>query len=102
MNQTENIAHSSIVSGLRGLAESASIDDKGRQLSQRLANRLDTSDLTFSEKLDALWSMSALQLYEAKAYHSTLNYFNSLSFERLDNDVKYEEYMKLLDVYNAL
>jgi len=27
---------------------------------------------------------------------------NSLNFERLDNDLKYEEYLKLLDIYNAL
>jgi hypothetical protein len=60
LNQTENISNSSIVSGLKGLAESASIDDKGRQLSQQLANRLETSALTFKEQLDALWSMSAL------------------------------------------
>jgi len=24
------------------------------------------------------------------------------NFERLDNDVKYEEYLKLLDIHNAL
>jgi len=31
-----------------------------------------------------------------------LNHLNSLNFERLDNDVKYEEYLKLLDIYNAI
>ncbi len=49
LNQTENISNSSIVSGLKGLAESASIDDKGRQLGQRLSSRLDVSSLTFPE-----------------------------------------------------
>lgn len=27
---------------------------------------------------------------------------NTLSFERLENDVSYEEYLKLLDIHNAL
>jgi hypothetical protein len=31
-----------------------------------------------------------------------LKELNSLSFERLDNEMKYEEYMKLLDIHHAL
>lgn len=58
--------------------------------------------MTFKEQLDALWSMSALQLYDSKAFSSALNSLNSFTFERLDNDVKYEEYLKLLDIHNAL
>lgn len=46
--------------------------------------------------------MSALQLYDAKAFRSALNSLNSFNFERLDNDVKYEEYLKLLDIHYAL
>jgi hypothetical protein len=102
LNKTENLSHHAIVSGLKGLAESANVDDKSKQLSQRLVNRLDISSLTFKEQLDALWSMSALSLYDSKAYQSALNQINSYNFERLDNDVKYEEYLKFLDIFNAL
>jgi hypothetical protein len=31
-----------------------------------------------------------------------VNMLNKLSFERLDHDLKYEEYIKLLDVHQAL
>jgi uncharacterized protein (DUF433 family) len=58
--------------------------------------------LSFSELIDSLWSLSALQLYDARTYAGALKHLNSLSFERLDNDLKYDEYLKLLDVYNAL
>jgi hypothetical protein len=46
--------------------------------------------------------MSALQLYDANSFRSALNALNSFNFERLDNDVKYEEYLKLLDIHYAL
>lgn len=46
--------------------------------------------------------MSALQLYDAKAFQTALNQLNTFTFERLDNDIKYEEYLKLLDVHYAL
>ena len=96
------MSHPAIVSGLKGLAESPSVDDKSKQLSQRLVNRLETASLTFKEQIDALWSMSALSLYDSKAYQTALSQINSYNFERLDNDVKYEEYLKLLDIFNAL
>ena len=60
LNTTEHIDPSVLVSGLKGLAESPSLDDRAKQLSQRLANRLDVSALSFSELLDALWSLCAL------------------------------------------
>ena len=31
-----------------------------------------------------------------------LKLLNQLNFERLDNDIKYEEYLRLLDIHNAL
>lgn len=49
-----------------------------------------------------MWSLSALQLYDAKAFPQLLKQLNQLNFDRIDNDLKYEEYLKLLDVYNAL
>ena len=102
LNQTEQLSSSSVVSGLKGLAESASLDDRAKQLSQRLANRLDVSSLSFTELIDTLWSLSALQHYEARSFQAALAQLNTLNFERIDNDLKYDEYMKLLDVYNAL
>ena len=68
LNQTEQLSSSSVVSGLKGLAESASLDDRAKQLSQRLANRLDVSSLSFTELIDTLWSLSALQHYEARSF----------------------------------
>jgi hypothetical protein len=68
LNQTEHLSATSVVSGLKGLAESASLDDRAKQLSQRLANRLDPSSLSFPELLDSLWSMAALNLYDARAF----------------------------------
>jgi len=53
---------------LKGLAESANLDDRAKQLSQRLANRLDTSKLSFPELLDSIWSMAALNLYDARSF----------------------------------
>lgn len=102
LNQTEQLSPASVVSGLRGLAESASLDDRAKQLSQRLAARLDASSLSFPELIDTLWSLSALQQYEARSFQAALAQLNALNFERVDNDLKYDEYMKLLDVYNAL
>lgn len=102
LNQTEQLSPASVVSGLRGLAESASLDDRAKQLSQRLAARLDASSLSFPELIDTLWSLSALQQYEARSFQASLAQLNALNFERVDNDLKYDEYMKLLDVYNAL
>ena len=61
LNQTEQLSFSSVVTGLKGLAESSSVDDRAKQLSQRLANRLDVSSLSFTELIDTVWSLSALQ-----------------------------------------
>ena len=84
------------------MAESPSNDERAKQLSQRLATRLDTTSLSFPELVDALWSLAALQQYEAKSFQAGLAQLNGLNFERIDNDLKYDEYIKLLDVYNAL
>ena len=46
--------------------------------------------------------MSALNLYDARSFQQALAQLNSFNFERLDNDLKYEEYLKLLDIHNAL
>ena len=102
LNQTETLSAPSVVSGLKGLAESASLDDRAKQLSQRLAARLDPTSLTFPDLVDALWSLSALQLYDARSFQNALAQLNALNFERVDQDLKYDEYIKLLDVYNAL
>ena len=60
LNHSESLSNTAIVSGLKGIAEATSVDDKSKTLAQRLVNRLDTSALTFREQLDALWSLSAL------------------------------------------
>jgi hypothetical protein len=41
-------------------------------------------------------------MYESKALHNILKHFNTLNFERLDNDLRYKEYDKLMDVIQAL
>jgi hypothetical protein len=94
----------SALSGLRSLAESPlPLDDKLRLLSSRLSQHLDPTTFTsFSDHLTAVWSLCALQQYDAPALGQSLKYINSLTFERLDNDLKYEEYLRLVDVHNAL
>ena len=94
--------NSAIVSGLVGLAESPVSDDKIRQLSRKLSTKLDPSNLTFTEQIDSIWSLCALQLYDTKALESLIKNLNGLNFERLDNELRYEEYMKMLDIHNAL
>jgi len=76
------------------LAEGPSVSDKGRSLASSLAEKLDLQgkSLTFSEYLDTIWSLAALQLYDCKAFGQSLNYFNSLNFERIDNELKFGEY----------
>ena len=100
--QTEQHSPVSVFSGLRGLAESTSLDERAKQLRQRLARRLDASSLSFTELIDILWSLSALHQYEARSFQAALAQLNALNFERVDNYLKYDEYMKFLDVYNAL
>jgi len=40
-----------------------------------------------------------LQLYDTKTLEVLIkNHLNVLNFERLDNELRYEEYMKLLDI----
>lgn len=46
--------------------------------------------------------MCALQLYDAPALGQIVHTFNSYNFERLDHDLRYEEYKKITDVVNAL
>lgn len=99
---TANVNNSAVVDGLIGLAQSPALNDKGRQLGQKLAEKLDVSTLSFSEQLDAIWSLCALQVYECKALKEGLKLLNTYNFERLDNDLRYEEYVKLIDIYNAL
>ena len=60
------------------------------------------SNLTFTEQIDSIWSLCALQLYDTKALESLIKNLNGLNFERLDNELRYEEYMKMLDIHNAL
>jgi hypothetical protein len=100
--KVSNFDNLSLVAGLKGLAESPSLDDKAVQLSQRLSARLDVSNLPFSVLIDAAWSLCALQLYESKALSLAVAKLNSINFERVDSDLKYQEYLKLTDVYNAL
>jgi hypothetical protein len=87
---------------LRGLAESPSVSEKANQLAKSLAARLEVTKLPFSELVDAAWSLCSLELYQSKALAKALDQLNRINFERVDNDLKYQEYQKLLDVYNAL
>jgi hypothetical protein len=80
------------LAGLKGLAEGPTLDDKAKELARRLESNIDIESMTFSEKIDALWSLCALQLYDSKALAQGLTYLNSLKFERLDNELKYSEY----------
>jgi hypothetical protein len=71
-------------------------------LASQLSARLDISNLSFSQLVDATWSLCALELYHSKALAKAIEQINRVSFERVDNEVKYEEYLKLLDIFNAL
>jgi len=55
------------LAGLKGLAEGPTVDDKAKELARRLESKIDIESMTFSEKIDALWSLCALQLYDSKA-----------------------------------
>ena len=62
-NKQFTFNNSALVSGLRGLALSPSLNDKERQLSSHLSARLDIAGLSFSQMIDAAWSLCALELY---------------------------------------
>ena len=78
------------------------MDDKAKELARRLESKIDIESMTFSEKLDAIWSLCALQIYDSKSLALGLTYLNSLKFERLDNELKYSEYQKLQDIHNSI
>lgn len=40
--------------------------------------------------------------YENKACNQILGTLNKLKFERVDHELKYEDYLKMIDIYNAL
>lgn len=64
--------------------------------------KVDYNDYTFTEQVDLLWSLCALEQYDNKSIHKIVKSFNRLSFERLDHDLKYEEFTKFLDIIHAL
>lgn len=43
-----------------------------------------------------------MEQYESRGLAQIVRHFNRLSFERLDHDLRYEEFNKILDVLNAL
>ena len=55
------------MAGLKGLAEGPTMDDKAKELARRLESKIDIESMTFSDKLDAIWSLCALQIYDSKS-----------------------------------
>lgn len=49
-----------------------------------------------------LWALCALKQYDSKGVATIVRNFNKLNFERLDHDLRYEEFVKMIDVINAL
>jgi|LauGreDrversion4_2_1035121.scaffolds.fasta_scaffold119113_2 hypothetical protein len=43
------------------------MDDKAKELARRLESKIDIESMTFSDKLDAIWSLCALQIYDSKS-----------------------------------
>jgi len=91
-----------VVDGLKGLAECPTLTDKGRELARQLLPKIHPKNLTFPQQVDTLWSLCALKEYDNKAVSGLCDAINELSFERVDNDLQYEEFLKVVDIYNAL
>lgn len=87
---------------MKGLALSASLDGKDFELAKQLASKLDAHSLSFNEQINTLWSLCNLQQYDTPLAENLVKAINGLNFERLDHDIKYDEYVKLLDIHNAL
>lgn len=49
-----------------------------------------------------MWSLCALQQYDAPALKKLCKAFEVLEFERLAYEIKVEEFTKLMDIMNAL
>ena len=85
-----------------GLANSATEDANSKELASKLAEKLRVPHLTFTEQIDALWALCANQQYGAPAIQTILNNINNYPFERLENEIRYSELVKLRDINTAL
>jgi hypothetical protein len=84
------------------LALSGNLSKASEELAKTLASKLNTEELTFSKQLDSLWSLCLLQIHDTPTTKSLLKTLNGLNFERLDQELKYEEFLKVFDIYNSL
>jgi hypothetical protein len=49
-----------------------------------------------------LWALCNLEQYQSRALKRIVSSFNNLTFERLDHDLRFEEFTKLMDSIQAL
>ena len=77
------------LAGLMGLAQSATINDKSKELAQKLSKKILLKHLSFTEQVDALWALAALQQYESPVMLQLVQLFNKLTFERIDHDIRF-------------
>ena len=49
-----------------------------------------------------LWALCALQLYDSPTTLKLVQNFNKYTFERIDHDLKFEEFAKFIDIINAM
>ncbi|CDW84758.1 UNKNOWN [Stylonychia lemnae] len=100
--KNKNPSAQGIKGGLIGLAQSSTLDENAKELAKKLTQKVNHNQYTFSEQINIMWALCALQQYESQALRNIIKSFNKLNFERLDNDLRYREYDRLMEAIQAL
>lgn len=94
-----------IIHGLQGLANSC-FDWKNLQIvCEKLKpqiDKLNIKNLNLNQKLRLAWGMGVLELVESPVFHKLIKDLNDMPFENAQNELSYEEYQMLRDIYYAV
>ena len=91
-----------LILGLQGLAQLPFKNDKTDIIINYLKpfiNKIDVTELDLSKKLKLAWSLSSLEKFEIDKLAELVNDLNVMPFEKARNELHYEEFLMLKDIY---
>jgi uncharacterized protein (UPF0332 family) len=100
-----NIEVNDIIHGLQGLANSCFDWNNLQTICGKLKSQIENvhiQNLNLNQKLRLAWGMGVLELTDYQVFHRLIQDLNDMPFENAQNELSYEEYQMLRDIYYAV
>lgn len=96
---------SDVIYCVEGLAQSVPYDNNIEEILSRISGRIDKikfTSLDFNQKLRLAWGLCALEQFNSSILQNIIDEFNVVPFEDAQNELSYQEFQMLRDIYYAV